>query len=665
MNKNKHLTQSNITMYNVILEVMSVLGLRKFASKDQKNLRSYENQSVLFTKELKNKLLTAFTGNYHFNPDKQGKATQKIHFSEPSDFHDFHISLLGNEKDINNYLTETEITFDYFFERTEEVVFISQRLVDNYRLTADVSFERTDYLCIILAAVHNLIVNSKNRDYIVKSCPFLYLNHAINKIVANEYNVTKTIKITIKKYIDELRGDRPKNTISFYDTLNSLDEDKNTTRTIYSIFNDIKTLLIDLTKDPAKGYAETYTLNLSQKQKNLVYEMWGLYNSLFLISRLRFSPIINPHLKEQDFLKKVHKYIDFADSFYKSKVQQSGDYTLLMFYLSSKNIIWLGADRRYINFIENNYVYAYKLYAPVHSNKSQLVNTSLSKTVPLSDFLAEFFDKSNMALVLYNFEIFYRWEIQEIISVLNTMTTYEERQKIINALLYLQCKSSQKRQENLNSLRDILPSAPYFLKRFISILYIGIFLSKKFAFKKNALNPYISSYLETTWPSFELHPLISVELDTKVFCRFHNYKYDLNYGLIRMIKEYNLFIIHNQLDTKHLVNPLQNINAFLSDFLEKLISMSPNKDNYLSCCSKALKGLKPKLTNAEIPSISYSLYDLKSSFILTLTGLLNAGNDYEGTAAIQQFLNLPSSKQKIILEACHAVSPPKEANYQT
>ena len=195
------------------------------------------------------------------------------------------------------------------------------------------------------------------------------------------------------------------------------------------------------------------------------------------------------------------------------------------------------------------------------------------------------------------------------------------------------------------------------------------FLFEKFYFKAlrlgggiTQLSPYISSYLETTLPKHEKNLnllLLSGRIqqdDYDLALRFHVEEYGLSYGLRSMVKEYNQFIINNELSTKRLANPLERINAFLTNFFHELKAAAPTEKNYEHHCKQVLKNLSGSLLNNALKgSLSYGLADLKSPFFLKLVALDTVTDQgYEGTAAVKKFLDLPKPQQRIILKVCSA-----------
>ena len=611
MNEINYLEKRPLTMYPITLELLTALGVKSFAASGEKKLRSYESKRDFFSDDLDHQLLCAFAGNHKFK-EKDGQYSDKFESS---------------------HCENTEFFYNYYFYHLQELVFLLQRESDICSLQ-ETPFSTLDHLCAALAVVHVSLLNN-HQGPIVKSCPFLYLEESIKNIIANDYDITKTIKKTISGYLDNLRGDQPKNKLRLYAKLDNLDEHYNqskTDRTIYLEINDLK-------EDLKKIYHESDY----QKIEDLTDELWGNYNALLALSRFRFSTTITSISTPKKFVKKLHEYILFTNHFF-----QFGDSHLnhLIAKITKNN----PSKDKAAHYKAKEMAEPYRLASNRFSTENPIERTV---DVYYNAFLREDAER----LIIFD-ECFNQTTTKLKEQLQSISRSFSGTPNLINCLSALEDNSLSEAQAALKPLKEKLSTTPYFLQRFICLLSVGLQLAEDFKFRNNALSNEIDTYLNASIPSTKLATQYN-DSNKELLESFQIKRYDLSSGLINLVNEYNRFITNNKIDKRFLVNPLENINTFLSDFLEKLEGMNPNEDNYLFCCTEALKGLKTKLTNAKIPFINYSLYNLEDWFMLEQTGLSDATlNDYEGTAAIQQFLNLPSSKQKIILEACHAVSPP-------
>src|SRR5699024_4533197 len=144
--------------------------------------RSYTGKRDFYSDEMTNKLLPAFAGNYQFD-------------------------LIPSEAPEKEATIEL---FDFLFELLENFIFFARCESDLCYLIND-DIDTLDYICFLTAKVGGMVNSSEE---ITKTCPFLYLNQSLKSIIDNDYDITKTIKSTVKKYLDNLRGDRKRQDIS-------------------------------------------------------------------------------------------------------------------------------------------------------------------------------------------------------------------------------------------------------------------------------------------------------------------------------------------------------------------------------------------------------------------------------------------------------------------
>lgn len=605
------LPNPHLSMLSLLYALFDALGGHESSLGTRgKRLRSYESKRDFFSDVMLGKLLSVFAGNYQFKTEKE--LTLKKH-------------------------QDTETVFDYLFNRAESFVFFMQRDADIAYYSGK-SFPIASYICASLAVINQGLIHNDGHEY-VKTCPFLYLNKSIKDIISNKYNVTQTIKKMVIEYIDKLSGDYSKSKINLYNEIFKLDEKRNTSKKASQIYLDINKLKDDLRLLQSR--------KISKQQNILIEELWGRYNSLVFLSRLR--NILEEELKiaPDDFLESLNDFISIPSITTSLGGDESG-YMPISFEQITKefNYDFDFKEPELILVICRLYN---RIFHCLWKNKKEKFHSMFFFEKHYSDFY------SGLFISLENLKSAKIDTIKHQLEPLSGSCNLTF--SVIQCLNHFQKGQKEEAKSILEELTPNLQFSPYSLKKIICTLYIGILLSSEFQFRNNSLSEYIEIYLSTSLPSLDLYLESDPHFDKALIDKYMKGKYDLNYGLIRMIGEYNRFIIFNDLNIDILlVNPLKNINIFLEQFF-----INYEKTEYARSVDRselALDGLKTLLRNAKAPLINFNFIELEKEFILVLLGLDEwTVFEYSDVASIRRFLKLPTDEQQAIREACEKYLP--------
>ena len=501
---------------------------------------------------------------------------------------------------------ETEKTFYFLFEKIEETIFFMQRESDFafYEEQPPNQISHEIYSLIIIISTHL----TKKANRYVKTCPFLYVEKCLTTIVKNDLDIPKTIKIMAREYLDKLCQNHPKNLFSINDYLGKITKEDHL-KSLYTLSLDISSLRSEL-QQLHKG-----PLTIDQEEQ--LQKLQGTYNCLLALSRFETEfQQLAPPLTENN-INGLYNFLRAEITPFTSREPINS--------ASIPNYIKISHLRRK--------QYFYNLNSP-RSVINQLKN------------LDELF------VSLENFDSIY---IDTLLMYLKSRfdEVYPEHKILTECLINLQKNDRDKAKRVISTFLPYLSTAPYALRKLACTLYLGLKLSETFKITPNEIDAYIAIYLEASLPSTEFY-MPSSSSDEELLNKFQTNRYDHNYGLIRILKEYNKFIIFNQLNTDLLLaNPLNNINSFFEKFFINFEHQETK--NTFEQSRASLYGLKTLLRNARKASlISFELKELKSPLILLLLGL---GTEYplqgySKIAAINQFLMLPDSTQEAILDAC-------------
>lgn len=572
---NKTLSILNVayTLFNLLGHFESTLDSRG------DRLRTYEAKRSLFTEEMFDALLAAFAG------------TSKI----------------KNKQDQKSIATQQ--TFEYLFEKIEDLIFILQRSHDS-SLYEDRYFNDKPYFLSGVVLISEIC--KKGQDLITKSCPLIYLKECVYEIKKHHYNTSQTTRNIISKRLDYLRNNKEKSSIAIYEQLGKIDESKNHTKSFSSIEKEVAELRTDL--------ESLFEKNLTLEQEEVIQEIQGIYICMAALSRLRFTV---PPLTEQtpsSAISDLCEYFELADNLQKRNMIWHNNYSKLLIF-EEVDII--------INHNPSDPYNAYNLFLKMNS---------------------QFID------LLTSLEHLTSKKLDSIIQQLKpTIQAYPKAANIIECLNHLK---QDEKYKAINSIEKFLPelnSAPYSLRKFVCTLHVGLTLSKGFKITPNSLGKYINIYLETSLPSLHMYPTNENGDDEEFLRSAQVANYDFNTGLMMMIKEYNKLITNSGLSLElFLVNPLLNISSFLDKFL---INYYKNEfeNNQTKRIQLSLDRLETSLRKAKVPLINFSILDLKSDFIIDHLGL-RSGPDFvfPGSGPIKHFLDLPDPTRKAMLEAWKA-----------
>lgn len=591
----------NLSMLNFLYGLFQALGgfESTFDARGER-LRSYEAKRDFFNDVMINNLLSAFAGNHKFEEEK---------INDPQRYE------------------QTKETFNYLLERIEEIIFFMQREYDQ-DLYDKTLFPGRHYAYVIMVIVSEKL--AMNREQYVKTCPLIYLNQCVLDVVNNEFDVSKTIKNTVGKYLDNLRSDHPKSSIAMYEELNKIDENKNYSKSLYTVSTEVKQL-----RENLEGI---FPDGLNQQQNGLIQELHGIYNCLLALSRFRFDfqPFLH-HMPPKN-IDLLREYVEFSAAIH-SSIKKANTKELISYKEErldndgSREAFMLNMYIGWYNYIWNN---------QKCSNKTHNALNNFEEIYGGVFITLEYINSAKIENLCFQFNSF--------------LSAYLDVSKIIDCLQYIKTNNKEEAIESISNFLRNIETVPYSLRKFACTLYIGLILSNGFKITPNALAKYINIYLETSLPSFKLFLTDDIESNEQFIRKAEKNNYDFNSGLLGIIKEYNQFVISNELDlNKFLVNPLININAFLDKFFISFYSNCDVMDE-LKRSEKSLKGLKTLLTKAKIPLINFSVLDLKDAFIVDQLGLFVGGDGSQlGCEAIYCFIDLPLPTREAILTACKSI----------
>lgn len=595
---------TNIETLPALYAVFKILGGVNSTFKTRGDqARSYTGKRDFYSDEMMSKLLLAFAGNYQFD-------------------------LIPSEAPEKEATIEL---FDFLFELLENFIFFARCESDLCYLIND-DIDTLDYICFLIAKVGGMVNSSEE---ITKTCPFLYLNQSLKSIIDNDYDITKTIKSTVKKYLDNLRGDRKRQDISLYDKILKLDEIENRSKYMDTIWREIQEL-----KDDLKISEEN---SLSKEQENLIKELWGHYNALLALSRLR-SWAKTFSVTPEALLQRLYVHVVLTDAASKD------------LYLSDekpffKNLIQLlPSEKLQYPPIDINQL---KKELQLHLRLNSLLSVPNDNEHNLRYLLRNLFLDEYADLVC-DFEHFYEHKIPTLIKHL---APYLYNHVIVNnialCLKFLQASDKSKVSEQLDIIvaQDI-DTYPHFIRKLIACLYVGIKLSEGHTIKNNAFSKYINIYLNVTKPSKDVYIFAVPDETAQAYVDKYQQKgsYDKLYGLVKIIQSYNLFIRNNNLNIELLLaNPLNTTNSFLEDFFKEL-DLQNTTSNVYEQSKKFLAKKGTRLKNANVGIVDYDITQLTSSFIFELFGLPSDGH-YSGTRYVVRFLCLPEQIQEDIRKA--------------
>ncbi|GAA5083900.1 hypothetical protein [Paenalcaligenes hermetiae] len=591
--------------FKILGGVSSNLGTRG----DQ--ARSFTRKRDFYSDIMSDELLSAFAGNYQFNliptdnPEKQA----------------------------------TTRAFNFLFDRLEEVVFFIQRQSDICYLTSR-KMDNLGYLCHLIAHITRSITCSEG---IVKTCPFLYIEQSLKSIIDNDYNITKTIRDTIKTYLDYLKENQKRQDIAMYDQILKLDEIKKPSKFMSTVWVEIQRLKTDLKNSQAGS--------LSTEQENLIEELWGHYNALLFLSGLCSSWSKSFSTSPKALLQKLYTHLVITN-IANNDHYQSSEKTIL------ENLTQLLPYNK-LQFppLDHNQL---RRELELHLRLQPLISSPQNKYQNPCTVLRHIYN-TPYASMLCDFEYFHLYKIQALLTHLRPIqvdsSPYLRSTWIINNItLCLSDLSKSNKNYVIETLDSILDQGistyPHFLRKLVVTLYIGIKLSENYPLKNNAFSELIHADLSTTWPAMTLYPSSASDQTTRTYLEEYqkSKKYDRYYGIIQIINRYNYFIRNNELDTElFLANPLSKINSFLGYFFEEVDLQSEILSTYEQ--SKKFLAKKETLFNdAKISLIDYDITQLTDDFILNLLAL-PADENYSGTKYVIRFLNLEASVRQDILSA--------------
>lgn len=594
----------NLSMQNFLYGLFNLLGGKAstLGSRGER-LSSYEHKRDFVSDKMLTSVRSLFAGNYWFEDEKNLNPEASKH---------------------------TEDMFDYLFERVETFIFLMQKDADACYYSG-AKFPVGVYVCVAVAVVSQGLINDHG---CVKTCPFLYFRDSLNEILSNGLNLEKSLRKIIFRELDEIRGGLSRKRFSIYEKINKIDRNKIASKSSLSIYLDMKELREDLC---CNGFNEEFI-------NGFVDELHGRYNSFVFLAKLKkYIYEINDGGGGSDLFKDLSYFILTYDVALSFNDDFSGMRSLSLDYFSDGLAVDFGFESA------KSFKAFYRIYSRVFDCFWNGRGDLFYNHIVFEKYHSQYF--SGIFLSLFDLRN------KNIDAIIGNYKYIEKdccfSRDVINCLEYIK---KNKRVEAINIIERLLvvsDDVPYSTIRIISLLHVGICSSDGFKNRNNSFSKSLDCYLKNSMPEFDVYPISEERCEVDFIEKYQNDKYNSNYGMIRLIGEYNGFVFFNGLEFEGMVaNPLDSMNFFLDGFFHGFDNFH-GESNEKERIKLSLKGLKTPLRKARIPGVDFDIFDLKSRFILQLLSLGSGSvQGYQGTAAIERFLSLSKTTRQTIFEAC-------------